>query len=512
MILCHATVVTMDPHHPRVEAIALRQGRIIAMGSEADVRRLCSPGANIMDCGGATLLPGFIDAHVHVRGYIATFRGLDCSPHTVRSVQDLQAVLHAQAQRQPPGRWLVGYGYDDFALAERRHPTRWDLDVVTPRHPVRVAHRSRHAWVLNSLALRQLGIANAFVPPPGGMVERDPGTAEPTGLLIDMDGYVRKHLPPARDDEGWREGIRRASQGLLSAGVTTVLDASVLNDLAAYETFQTWTADGDFTPRLSLLLGAESLHAAVASGVNMGRGTPSCRVQGLKIRLDEGSGALTPPQEVVNEQVWQAHRQGYPVALHALEPSALVAALQALRLAQERWPRADLRHRIEHGAVCPEAFLDDLADLGVSVVTQPAFLWHHGPRYLADIDPGQQPWLYRIKSFLDHGIPVAGSSDAPVVPPRPLEGIAAAVTRRSSDGRVIGPTERVSPATALWLFTQGAAWACGLESEVGSITCGKRADLVLLEADPTRVPADDIPHIRVQMTMVDGVGHYHANG
>jgi hypothetical protein len=181
-------------------------------------------------------------------------------------------------------------------------------------------------------------------------------------------------------------------------------------------------------------------------------------------------------------------------------------------LAQERWPRADLRHRIEHGAVCPEAFLDDLADLGVSVVTQPAFLWHHGPRYLADIDPGQQPWLYRIKSFLDHGIPVAGSSDAPVVPPRPLEGIAAAVTRRSSDGRVIGPTERVSPATALWLFTQGAAWACGLESEVGSITCGKRADLVLLEADPTRVPADDIPHIRVQMTMVDGVGHYHANG
>jgi predicted amidohydrolase YtcJ len=233
-------------------------------------------------------------------------------------------------------------------------------------------------------------------------------------------------------------------------------------------------------------------------------------VQGLKIRLDEAGGELYPPQEVVNEQVWQAHRQGFPVAIHALEPSALVAALHALRLAQERWPRRDIRHRIEHAALCPEACLDELADLGVTVVTQPGFLWHHGPRYLTDIDPEQQPWLYRVKSFLDRGIAVAGSSDAPVIPPPPLEGIAAAVTRRSSDGQVIGPAERVSVETALWLFTQGAAWACGLESEVGSITAGKRADLVLLEADPTHVPAPEMAHIPVRMTMVDGVVRWPA--
>jgi predicted amidohydrolase YtcJ len=227
-------------------------------------------------------------------------------------------------------------------------------------------------------------------------------------------------------------------------------------------------------------------------------------VQGLKIRLDEGSNGLYPPQDAVNHQVWQAHRQGFPVAIHALEPPALVSALHALRMAQERWPRRHIRHRIEHGALCPEAFLDELAHLGVTVVTQPGFLWHHGPRYLAEIDPTQRSWLYRVKSFLDRGIAVAGSSDAPVIPPRPLEGVAAAVTRRSSDGHVIGPAERVSVETALWLFTQGAAWACGVESEVGSITCGKRADLVLLEADPTCVPAPEIPHTAVRMTMVDG--------
>src|SRR5690606_24463489 len=147
---------------------------------------------------------------------------------------------------------------------------------------------------------------------------------------------------------------------------------------------------------------------------------------------------------------------------------------------------------LEHVALCPEAFLDQLAASGVAVVTPPAFLWHHGPRCLAEIDPAQQPWLYRVNSLLDRGITVPGSSDAPVTPPRPLEGIAAATTRCSSDGRVIGSAERVDVQTALWLFTQGAAWACGWDSEVGSISCGKRADMVLLEDDPVRVPAHEI--------------------
>jgi predicted amidohydrolase YtcJ len=178
--------------------------------------------------------------------------------------------------------------------------------------------------------------------------------------------------------------------------------------------------------------------------------------------------------------------------------------LHAIRLAQARLPRAGLRHRIEHGALCPEVCIEELVDLRVAVVTQPAFLWHHGRRYLAEVDPEQRPWLYRVKSLLDRGVLVAGSSDAPVVPPLPLEGVCAAVARQTPDGQIIGPVERVSVTEALWLFTQGAARACGLESELGSIRRGKRADLVVLEADPTRVPVADIPHIPVRMTMVDG--------
>jgi hypothetical protein len=193
------------------------------------------------------------------------------------------------------------------------------------------------------------------------------------------------------------------------------------------------------------------------------------------------------------------------VAIHAVDSPALVSALHAIRLAQGRLPGTNLRHRIEHGSLCPEVCIDELVDLKVTVVTQPAFLWYHGRRYMSEIDAEQRPWLYRVKSLLARGVAVAGSSDAPVVPPRPLEGVYAAVTRQTPDGDIIGPAERISVEEALWLFTQGAAWACGLESEVGSLKRGKRADLVLLAADPTRVPVAEIPRIPVCMTMVDGV-------
>ena len=504
LILSHATVLTMDPQQPWAEAIAVREGRIVAVGTTAEVLAQRARGTRVIDCRGAAVLPGFIDAHLHMRAYASTFLEIDCRPHTVHSLTDLQALLRQHSRHLPPGQWLVGYGYDEFGLAERRHPTRWDLDVATPHHPVRLAHRSRHAWALNSLGLGQLGITKDFMAPAGGFVERDPASAEPTGLLIDMDAHVRGHLPPMATPEMFRSGLRQSSQTLLSAGVTTIQDASVSNDLAAYEAFRTWIAAGDVRVRVTLLMGASSLPDMLAAGVKPGKGSPFLRVQGIKIRLDEASGALYPPQEMVNAQVWSAHRQGFPVAVHAVDLPALVSALHAIRLAQARLPHTDLRHRIEHGALCPEVCIEELADLHVAVVTQPAFLWHYGPRYRSEIDPEQHAWLYRVRSLLDRGVPVAGSSDAPVVPPLPLEGVSAAVARRTPDGHIIGPGERVGVMEALWLYTQGAAWACGLESEVGSIVRGKRADLVILGADPRRVPVADIPHIPVRMTVVDG--------
>jgi predicted amidohydrolase YtcJ len=362
---------------------------------------------------------------------------------------------------------------------------------------------------LNSLALARLGIGADGAPPAGGCIVREPHSGEPTGLLIDMDAYLRRHLPATATPQ-FRDGLRQCSQALLAAGVTTVLDASLTNGLASYEAYRTWLADGDVRLRVALLVGAASLPDLMDAGLQPGEGSAFLRLHGIKIRLDEASGALYPPQELLNEQVWSAHRQGFPVAIHAVDLPALVSAIHAIRLAQERLPRAHLRHRIEHAALCPEAWIEELADLHVTVVTQPAFLWHHGRRYLAEIDAAQRPWLYRVKSLLDHGVPVAGSSDAPVIPPLPLEGVYAAVARQTPDGQIIAPGECVTVEEALQLFTQGAAWACGVESELGSITPGKRADLVLLEADPTCIPAAEIPRLSVRLTMVDGLVQWGA--
>jgi predicted amidohydrolase YtcJ len=512
LMLSHATVLTMDPRQPRAEAVAVRQGRIVAVGTNAEVLALRGRGTQVIDCRGAAILPGFIDAHLHLRAYAGTFLGIDCRPHAARSLTDLQGLLQQHSRHLPRGQWLVGHGYDEFALAERRHPTRWDLDIVTPYHPVRLAHRSRHAWVLNSLGLAQLGISEDFTAPAGAFVERDAASGELTGLLIDMDAYLRQHLPSVATPEIFRSGLRQSSQTLLSSGVTTIQDASVSNDLAAYAAFQTWIADGDVRLRVALLMGASALPDVIADGLKPGEGSPFLRIQGIKIRLDEATGALYPPQEMVNAQVWSAHHQGFPVAVHAVDLPALVSTLSAIRRAQERLPRAHLRHRIEHCALCPAVCIDELADLHIAVVTQPAFLWHHGRRYLSEIDPEQHSWLYRVKSLADHGVPVAGSSDAPVVPALPLEGVYAAVARQTPDGHIIGPEERVSVTEALWMFTQGAAWACGLESEVGSIRRGKRADLVILETDPTRVPVAELPYIPVRMTIVDGAVQWSAGG
>jgi hypothetical protein len=505
LILSHATVLTMEPRRPQAEALAIGEGRLLAIGTNGSVLSLRGPDTVVLNCRGATVLPGFIDAHLHLRAYISTLLGIDCSPRVVRHIHQLQGVLREQARRVPPGEWLVGHGYDDFELAEQRHPSRWDLDPVTPQHPVRLSHRSRHAWLLNSVALTQLGITRDFVAPPGGVVERDPASGEPTGLLIDMDGYLRQHVPPVTTSEAHRQGVRQASQTLLAAGVTAVQDASLSNDVATCDLWQEWLLGHDLHQRASLLLGSAALPAVVAAGIKPGERAPLLYVHGFKIRLDEASGALHPPQEALNAQVWEAHRLGFPVAIHAVDVPALVSALHAIRLAQERWPRTDVRHRIEHCALCPEVCIEELAELQVTVVTQPAFLWHHGRRYRAAIAPEQQSWLYRVNSLLARGVAVAGSSDAPVVPPQPLQGIQTAVTRQTPDGQIIAPEERVSVPTALRLFTQGAALACGLGAEVGSITPGKRADLVVLEADPRRVPAAEIQHIPVCMTLVDGV-------
>jgi hypothetical protein len=497
LILYNANVLTLDPKRPRAQLVAVKDGRIILVGSNEEGKAL--EGQKI-DCQGKTLVPGFNDAHCHIFAFASSLLSVDCSPSPVASIADIQAKIGEQAQKLPPGTWIRAAGYNEFYLAERRHPTRWDLDRATPDHPVKLVHRSRHACVLNSLALSLVGISTDSPEPPGGMIDRDLDTGEPNGILFEMNSYIDKKVPPLSDDE-LEKGIGLANESYLSFGITSLQDASVHNGLEQWHTFRRLRERGSLAPRLSIMMGVETLNQ---SGLSPRYGDDRMRLGALKILLTEARGSLHPQKEELEEQVLLAHQAGFQVALHAVEEGTVEAAIKALEHALNQAPERGHRHRIEHCSVCPPPLLDRMKDVHALVVTNPAFIYYSGERYLKTVPEEQLKWLYRIGSFLKMGLMPAAGSDSPVVPIDPLLGIYAAVTRKAESGEELLPHERISPLEALKMYTKAAAYASFEEGVKGSIGVGKLADLALLSTDPTGVPHEEIKEIQVEMTILDG--------
>jgi predicted amidohydrolase YtcJ len=252
------------------------------------------------------------------------------------------------------------------------------------------------------------------------------------------------------------------------------------------------------------MTGVDLLNGFREAGLRFRSGDDSLRMGGVKIVLGEATGRLHPTQPNLNEYVLEANRAGYQIAIHAVQPSTVEAAVSALEYAHGRLPRPDLRHRIEHCAESPPHLFERIVKLRPVISMQPPFLYYSGERYLALIPPEQVRWLYRFKSFIDSGLTVAASSDTPVVPNNPLMGIYAAVARTAATGQVIGPEERITARQALGLYTANAAYASFDEGVKGTISAGKLADLVLLSDDPTRAEPEKLREIKVVKTVIGG--------
>jgi len=493
----------MDRQRPRAEAVAVQGERILAVGSDAEIRcQARSAHAEVIDCRGQALLPGFIDAHCHVLAYAASLLAVDCSPDAVSSIGDIQAALRRQAEVTPAGRWLRAVGYSEVDLAEGRHPTRWDLDLAVPDHPVRLIHRSGHACVLNSLALRLCGIDTETEEPPGGYMERDLASGEPTGLLLEMNELVDRAVPPLSWEE-LVEGLRLASQRFLAAGVTSVVDASHTNGPAEWELLRRLRQEGHLLPRLTAMVGFEQREAAARWREKEG-GDGALELGAVKIVIKELGEEIYPEEDALAEMVFQAHTQGWQVSIHAVEERAVAAAADALSRALARGPRQNHRHRIEHCGVCPPPLAERIATAGLMVVTQPSFLYYNGDRYLRQVPRQRQSYLYPLRSLLRAGVRLAAGSDCPVVGPEVVAGLYGAVARRSVGGQSLGGEESISIEEALGLYTTAAAYAFFAEEERGSIAPARLADLVVLSGDPMACPAGELPTLRPQMTIVGG--------
>jgi len=504
LILKNANVITMNPRQPTAELVAIKGNRILLVAGNEQLEQVTAPKTKIIDCRGKTVVPGFNDAHCHIFSFIRKLLSLDLSPSSVSSISDIKAVIRHQAQNTPSGKWLTVTDYNEFYLAEKRHPTRWDIDEVAPHHPVVLAHRSLHACVLNSLALSLAGITRETLEPPGGLIDRDPTTGEPSGLLFEMLGYIREKVLPPLSEKELTRGIALANRHYLSYGITSLQEATVNNNFGQWQTFHRFKDTDKLNSRVSMMFGAEALSQFQQAGIASGSGDSQLRLGGVKLMLTETTGQLHPPQPELNQQALAAHRAGFQLAFHAIEPSTVDAAITALEYAHSHLPQPGRRHRIEHCSECPPLLLKRLGKLQAVVVTQPPFLYYSGERYIAELTSNQLQWLYRIKSFFNSGLIVAGSSDSPVVLDNPLVGIYAAVTRQAESGQQLLPVECISARQALAMYTINAAYASFEDGIKGSITQGKLADIVVLSGDPIKSPPEQIKDIQVEMTIIGG--------
>ncbi|MBI4300660.1 MAG: amidohydrolase [Chloroflexi bacterium] len=483
----------------------MRGERIAALSLGSDPRHVAEAGTRTIDCRGRTIVPGFIDPHVHIMAYAGTLQAVDCSPSAVRSIADIKEAIRCKAASVPPGRWVRAAGYDEFHLEERRHPTRWDLDDAAPNHPVRLVHRSHHACVLNSLAMAIAAIGNETEEPPGGTIERELTTGEPNGLLLDMNAYLGdRGVPPPLQEEELIEAMRLANEYLLSRGVTSLEDASAGNDVAAWATFSRLKDGRLLEPRLRMMLGIGALAGAQEAGLSFGYGDERLRVGAVKLTQMESEPKLYPGQAELNEQALKAHVAGFQVAIHATEERSVAAATDAIAYALQARPRSDHRHRVEHCSVCPPYLQAKLRDLGAVVVTQPGFLYYSADRYIDRVPAESLPWLYPMRSLLDAGVPLAAGSDCPIIPPDPLLGIFAALARQGRTGLIVSVEQKLMPGDALRAHTISAAYASFSEAALGSLSPGKLADAVILSADPLAAPPEEIKAITVEATVLGG--------
>ncbi len=503
LLLSNATVLTMNSAQPRADAVAIKNGRVLAVGSLNDLELLAGAKTRRYDCKGMTLVPGFHDAHCHFLALASRQLQLDCSADKAPSIPDLIRLISQESHRTPQGRWIRAAGYDEDLLRERRHPTSADLDHAAPDHPVRLDHRTGHATVLNTAAMKLLGIGPNFQSPPHGVVLRDQ-SGFPTGVFLEMTSEISRMMSPFRKQADFEDGAKRANELLLSNGITSIQDAGHTNGLEQWRTFQSLKRSGALTPRTTMMIGLpnaddhdlhEVTHLDAVNGLRLGA---------IKVMLTAATGKLQPPLHELTQVATHHHRKGRQLAFHAIEAEAVIAAAQAISDAGHAHPRKDPRHRFEHCAEAPPEILRLVRESGAMVVTQPGFIHHRGDKYLDRVDPGLLPHLYPLADLDNSRIPWAAGSDAPITPPHPLLHIQAAALRRTSGGRTIGPQQAVPVTRALRAWTINAAHSCFQEKTLGSITSGKHADFALLTGDPTQTLPDKIGSIEVAMTMIGG--------
>lgn len=524
-MVVRGSVRTMDPDTPIVEAIAVSNGRVVASGG-IDAARAALPKASVLDLGNTSVYPGFIDSHNHMLWTAMAEVLLDLSP--ARCVGDLTGRLRQWAADHPRAEWLVSSeGWEVNDLAERRYPTRWELDAVTGGVPVYLP-RGGHAAVVNSAALERAGISDQTPDPPGGVIERDV-KGMPTGLLLESARQIVAGHVPSPSHEQRTTALRAIQPRYLAAGITRVVEPGLTAD--ELDVYLALHEGGGLVVRGTLLGLIEDGRSPVPCAEALwGRfeGDPrwgeSVRFGGFKAFLDGGGSLgtawLRAPyphrQEYVGERLIAqqdlealltfASERRLPVGVHAVGGAAIDSVVQAAaRVGVPGRRRSGVS--LIHSYLWPS--LENMrvaAELGVVAVLQPTMYERFAEQLVEQFGWEDALTASPLKSWFEAGVTVAGGSDSPVTPFEPLRGIWQAVTRYSYRyQQQLAPEECVSPAAAIEMYTRGSAILAGVDQDEGVLRPGSKADWVALSDDPMTHPKEAMQEIRPVMTAVDGV-------
>lgn len=520
LVLLHGRVFTSDPRQPRADALAVKDGRFIAVGRSTDIENLATARTTIIDATGRTVTPGFIDAHTHPAwGGIEELVAVNCD---LRSIDAIKDAIRARAAKTPPGDWIRGFKYDDTKTRDGRRLTREDLDEAAPHHAVQVKHRGGHVHWYNSRAFALAGVSAATPDPAGGVFYRRDGQLD-GGVAEKATELLTRVMPPRGDSpETFRAGVALMARQMTAAGLTSVHEAEC--SPAFLSAYQDALSAGELLFRVYVMVQgyAPIYKTLTSSGLRGDLGDEWLRVGGAKWLADGSAqertmrmstpyrgrptdyGILTMTQEEIDEAVDDADQHGFQPGIHANGDVAIAMVLNAYERVRRRGPRRHpYRPRIEHCSLVNDALLRRIRAVGAVPTPFATYVHYHGDKW-AEYGEERMEWMFAHRAFLDHGIPVPGASDYIPGPFEPLMGLQSLVTRKDDRGRTWGASQRVTVDQALEIYTINGAFASGEEGIKGSITPGKLADFVVLDRDPHEVDPDAIKNIKVLRTVVGG--------
>ncbi len=543
LVLVNGHVITVDELDSEAQAVAIRAGRIVAVGSDAAVERLIGPGPERIDLDGLTATPGLLDVHAHFSGGGADRLFVsDLSYPRVKSIADVVSIVAEQVSQLGPDAWVQGRGWDEGKLAENRLIQATDLDSVSPNNPVVLTQTMGHYLVANSVALTMAGITAETPDPPNGTIDRD-ASGQPTGVLKESAQGLVQRLVPDLTPEQVRAGIADLAKAFNAEGMTGVKDPGIGPE--AWAAYQKVLADGDLTVRVFVLWhtarsveDAEALIARIGPFTKpyISTGDDHLVSGGIKMYMDGSGGARTAwmyDEWNKNLNEVDAGNHGYPamdpellrrlvdmytaaglhVSIHSIGDRAIDWTVDSYAAALERHPMKGLRDGVIHANIPTDHALDVMArlqrdyDAGYPE-SSPGFAWWIGDTYAGNFGPVRNARLNPYHTFVDKGIRWASGSDFGVTPFAARYGIWAAVARETALGvwgaTPFGTAESVDVRTALRSYTIWAAHQMFLEDEIGSIEVGKYADIAVWDRDPYTVPTAELEEMRCEMTLFQG--------